>query len=367
MSLLLRAARRVDAAEVAADAAAAPPPAPRAAARPGQRLTEKQRYTIITRMEDQVRVTTIARELGCCRKAVREVWKRYCARGCPGSGSRSGRPPATSAEDREHIVLASHIDPFSSPRRIRGTLGLEASPRTIDRVLRAHGLFGRIAKAKRKFANAERQARMNFARANIGTDWNQALFSDEKCFYGKGYCGQTTVRRPVGMADAPEYIVHRLAHPVKVNVWGCFAASGQGFIHIFNQSLDSPYLKKILDDNLIASAQRLFKPPLRPDFKLLHDNDPKFKSNLVQTALHNKGITCLDFPAYSPDLNPIENLWATMQRKVNKMDCSTMESLQDSIAEAWRKLNKPHMRNLALSMPRRCAAVLAREGHHTRW
>ena len=37
---------------------------------------------------------------------------------------------------------------------------------------------------------------------------------------------------------------------------------------------------------------------------LLQDNDPKHKSKEVQTWLHNHGVSVLDFPPYSPDLNP---------------------------------------------------------------
>jgi len=42
----------------------------------------------------------------------------------------------------------------------------------------------------------------------------------------------------------------------------------------------------------------------------LHDNDKKFKSKVVSRYCHDAGINNIDFPSYSPDLNPIENLWA---------------------------------------------------------
>ena len=223
-------------------------------------------------------------------------------------------------------------------------------------------LFGRVARHKRDYKPAEIRSRLSFANGYKDKDWSRVLFSDEKCFYGKGFCGQTWVRRPVGAALEPQYIVHKIAHPVKVNVWACFAASGQGFVHIFNDNLDGRMLRDILKANLVASAQRLFPAG---EWWLLHDNDKKFHSNVVQEFLHNAGVSSLEFPAYSPDLNPIENLWATMARAVEQHRCETMEELQDAVAEEWKKLDRGHMGNLVRSMPERCAAVIAANGYHT--
>ena len=137
------------------------------------------------------------------------------------------------------------------------------------------------------------------------------LFSDEKCFYGKGFCGRMWVRREKGTALEPQYTVHKTAHPVKVNVWACFCANGQGYCHIFNDNLDAVLMKKILGDNLLPSAQLHFSFDPPEQWYLLHDNDKKFTSRLVTEQLHTLGVSKLDFPPYSFDLNPIENLWAT--------------------------------------------------------
>ena len=41
---------------------------------------------------------------------------------------------------------------------------------------------------------------------------------------------------------------------------------------------------------------------------MVFDNDKKFKSGMVVEWCHNNGVTVMDFPPYSPDLNPIENV-----------------------------------------------------------
>jgi transposase len=97
------------------------------------------------------------------------------------------------------------------------------------------------------------------------------------------------------------------------------------------------------------------------------DNAPQHKSVLVRTWLFNHGIQCLDFPPYSPDLNPIENLWADLARRVEKFQCSTMETLQDIVAQEWAKTPKEYLRKLARSMPERCQAVIKAHGDHTKF
>lgn len=105
--------------------------------------------------------------------------------------------------------------------------------------------------------------------------------------------------------------------------------------------------------------------------KSLHDdsqdNAPQHKSVLVRTWLFNHGIQCLDFPPYSPDLNPIENLWADLARRVENFQCPTMETLQDIVAEEWAKTPKEYLRKLARSMPERCKAVIEAHGDHTKF
>ena len=355
----------VAAAAVVDGAAIAPPPHPRS----HTRLSEAKRWGIVVLSEDKQPQKEVCRKLDVNRRAISRVLKRYRDTGTPASGSRSGRPRATSPDTEHAIELTARIDVFTTPRQVKRKLMLDVSPRTVDRVLQRAGLFGRVARCKRDYSPVEVRKRLSFANGYGGHDadwWERVLFSDEKCFYGKGFCGQTWVRRPKGAALKPEYCVHKAAHPVKVNVWACFGAGGQGYTYIFNGIMDAQLMRRIVRDNVKASAQLLWDIDAHPGmWYLLHDNDKKFNSNIVTEYLHENGISKIDFPPYSPDLNPIENLWATMQRAVEKHACETMEALQDAVAEEWGKLDKRHMRNLARSMPERCAAVIAAAGWHT--
>ena len=349
--------------ELAAVAAAQLDNSPRS-----ERLTEEARWSIIVMHKQGKRKTDIAAYVGCHRNTVSLVLARWRATGSPHSGSRTGRPRCTDFDTDANIALTACVQIFTSPRRVRRTLFLECSRMTVDRRLQEAGLFGRVARRKRNYSAAEVQKRLSFAQGYGGwteAQWEQVLFSDEKCFYGKGFCGRVWVRREKGTSLHPQYTIHKQAHPVKVNVWACFAASGQGYMHIFNENLDSKLYSKIVKDNVPASADMVLPGGQQRFF--LQDNAPTHKSDKVKEVLFNAGMIALEFPPYSPDLNPIENLWSILQRRVEQRTCDTMEELQDVISDEWNKISPDLLQKLAHSMPARCQAVIEAEGWHTKY
>jgi len=95
----------------------------------------------------------------------------------------------------------------------------------------------------------------------------------------------------------------------------CFSGKGIGYGYIFNENMDASLLKGILGTHLIETAELHYDVEHAEEWWFLQDNDPKHKSTLVRTWLFNHGIQCIEFPPYSPDLNPIEHLWADLARK----------------------------------------------------
>ena len=62
----------------------------------------------------------------------------------------------------------------------------------------------------------------------------------------------------------------------------------------------------------------------------MHDNDPKHTSGLVKDWLKQKTIQTLSWPSFSPDLNPIENLWDELERRVKKHQPKNLPELRTS-------------------------------------
>jgi transposase len=329
-------------------------------------LTLEQRVAIRVLHKEGHDDSYIAARIPCDVRTVRH-WLEHED---PHDSPRTGRKRKTTAEQDAAMVDEAKATKFTTPRRIKRKLGIDVSSRTIDRRLIEVGLFGRVARHKKKFSDEEKSKRLSFAQGYkkwSEDQWMHVLFADEKIFWGEGFWGQVFVRRPKGEALNPDYCVDQDPHPVKVNAWGCFCGRGLGYCYIFNENMDGKLLQGILGTHLIESAELHFDVEHAEPWWFLQDNAPQHKSALVRTWLFNHGIQCVDFPPYSPDLNPIENLWADLARRVEEFQCDSMEELQDIVAEEWKGTDQELLRTLARSMPKRCQAVIDAHGDHTKY
>ena len=101
---------------------------------------------------------------------------------------------------------------------------------------------------------------------------------------------------------------------------------------------------------MIPSTNDLF---INTDFIFQQDNDPKHTAKITKKYLENKGITVLEWPAQSPDLNPIENLWSILDRELKNRKPSNEAELFNILNVSWQKLSHDICQSLVESMPRR--------------
>ncbi len=278
---------------------------------------------------------------------------------------RSGRPRSTDEAMDTAIVGESYNDHFATPRTLKRRLELEdVSVRTIARRLDEAGLHGRVARHTFRLTDDHKRQRLSFAEGYqrwTEDDWCRVIFSDEKTFPGEGGGGRIWVRRPVDEASNPDYSVPEKPHPIAQPAWGCFSAQGPGYMAMFDGSLDGPRLRNILREYLLPTFNEQF--PDAPTRWFLWDNDPgRHLSRLVKQCIHNNGITCLEFPPYSPDLNPIENLWADMVKRMESKPARTSEQLEALVQQTWAETTTEQCSKLARSMTHRIAQVIDRGG-----
>ena len=80
--------------------------------------------------------------------------------------------------------------------------------------------------------------------------------------------------------------------------------------------MDSEQYVEILEGGLMESVEKLEMD--NDSFYFQQDNDPKHTSKLIAKWLEDMGINLLDWPAQSPDLNPIEHLWGHVKKELCK-------------------------------------------------
>jgi hypothetical protein len=123
-------------------------------------------------------------------------------------------------------------------------------------------------------------------------------------------------------------------------------------------------------DVLQQHAQPYFTA-IYPDgnFVFQQDNAPCHKAISIRHFLDSNGITTLTWPPYSPDLNCIENLWATLKRKLHEQFYTTRQQLITAATNIWETDDEIRQECIQLieHMPQRLRECIASKGGYTHY
>lgn len=100
-------------------------------------------------------------------------------------------------------------------------------------------------------------------------------------------------------------------------VWGCITRNGVGPLVKIEGIMKKEQYLDILQKNL-PDAIRQTKI-VEENVIFQQDGDPKHTAKIVKNWLNSQKFSTIKWPAQSPDLNPVENLWAYMKKKIGKL------------------------------------------------
>jgi len=122
----------------------------------------------------------------------------------------------------------------------------------------------------------------------------------------------------------------------------------------------------VLDDNLWAVVMKHFANKL---YLFQDDNAPCHASHATKPWKDRNQIPCLPWPAQSPDINIIENVWLLMKNYVkrNIPNITTVNELRDVLMCAWKSTSITYIQRLYRSIPRRIQKVIRSRGYITKY
>ena len=334
-------------------------------------LTLEERIRVSVMREEGFSCRQIVSKVGCSHSAVVKIIQKEKATGSVVDKPRSGRPRAsTSRQDRALRRISLSNRKLTSPQLLRqwsDDCGVMAASSTVRRRCLQFGLRGCKACNKPLMTDQQRRNRIAWAKKySTWTPemWEKVLFSDESTFCLFGNQAHTYVRRFRGEEFKPECLNLTVKHPLKIMVWGCMAASGVGRLHIVDGMVNGAKYITILQKCMLPSAQQLF--PGR--FLFQDDNAPCHRSKQVIAWKRQNKIDSIDWPAQSPDLNPIENLWHKVALEISKRHPTSKVELIESLIAAWNRIvTHDHLVKLVHSMPTRCKLVIKNKGWPTKY
>lgn len=337
-------------------------------------LTHDEAIRALTLLQDGRSQRYTARVLGVNHSTIGRLAQRHQETGSVERRPGQGRGRVTSVRDDRYLRLITlrtrHCTARLLQREMLAARDVAISLQTVRNRLREDNIRARVPARAPLLTRQHRVARLTFARDHMNwdiADWQNVMFSDESRF-----CLYTNDRRmPVYRRPGERYLQCNFAPHVQfgggsVMVWGAISVEGRTELVTLPgaRMTAARYITDILDPHVIP-----YGPFIGPDFVYMHDNARPHIARIVQDYLRDTGTHVMEWPARSPDLNPIEHVWDTLQQRLSgrRMVIRTLQQLEAVLVEEWQNIPQAYIANLYARMPHRMEAVIQARGGSTRY
>ncbi|GFW71118.1 transposable element Tcb2 transposase [Trichonephila clavipes] len=329
------------------------------------------RGRIIGKLEEGRSVTSVAAEFGIAHSIVSRLWRQFQTTGTAIRGFSSGRPRRTTPADDRYIVLQARRNRRQTAgeiaRHTTQATGGPISRFTVARKLHGGGLFARRPVRCVPLTPAHPRRRSLWCREHRNwrdNEWGRVLFTDESRFSLSSDSHRILIWRERGSRNHPSNIIERDRYGGRgILVWGGIMLGSRTNLHIFDSGSvnGTRYCNEIL-----LPYVRLFRGAMGLQFLFMDDNAPCHRTVTAEQLLESEDIERMDWPARSPDLNPIEHVWDFLGRRLpaRTLPPVTIRELRLALQDEWAAMPQQLNDTLILSMGRRCETCLAVRGDH---
>lgn len=299
----------------------------------------------------------IARITGISYPTVKYNLDKIKETGLTAHRPRSGRPRKITP------ILETDIDILLDKPEANSTIKMKSvldslhkekvSESTIRRHLRNRGIKFKLPITTPNLLPRHIEKRVDWGNQHRSFDWSKVIFSDESSIQLHRNTIKSWVRPGVTkFKKAPKFTK-------KIMVWGAISMFGRSELKIIRGNMDKEMYRGILQGYLEPFVAQ--RAPKKWIFQ--QDNNPKHCSKLLKQYFEEKKITVLDWPSCSPDLNPIENIWSILKRRVEERNPTTVDELEQIAKEEWVQIPDQFIQNSILSMEKRINELLDAKGN----
>ena len=330
------------------------------------KLSLEQRARIIGQLEAGVSAKEITCIFNVHKTSVYRLKEKFDRDGTVKRRKGSGRPRKTSVHQDEDIVRLHEEDRFRIPAETASDLNLGSN--TIKRRLKESGMKARKAAIKPRLKVQHRVARMQWAiehRRWTLADWSNVLFTDEASFSlskrdNRVFCYRRTHER---------YLDSTVRETINrgygcVSVWGAIINDRKlPLVRVEGRMTGQVYVDTILENNVIPFVRD------NPNVIFQQDNAPPHSAGVTAQYLTDQDITVLEWPAVSPDMNCVENVWALLSRAIRKHrpQPQTHDELFNILSAEWERIPAAVVYSHTSSMYRRVNALWRVDGGFTKY
>lgn len=306
----------------------------------------------------------IAKKYKCDRKTIKSILKKHRETGCVANRPGRGRKRKLNPQQERAVVKKLKRGKNSTvvSREISQKLKEPISPATIQRIGNRGGAKYLVVEEQDLLTEEHKRKRVEFARCRAKNDWIFTLFTDEKTFQVGG--------GPHKMWQDPKHRRTRevVRHPKKIHVWGGIGYYYKTKLYFFEENLNSKLYQKILRLRLPPESSPDCPEGREADWIFVQDLDPKHRAKSTSAYLDEVAPDRMkDFPAKSPEINIIEDMWSAVARAIEHYNITSVDQLKRLVKKAWDELPWELVRKSVDSIPRRLKAIIKAEGGRVKY
>ena len=337
-------------------------------------LSESERVAIKHLRFAGLSYAAIGRQIGCSKSAAFKVFKKFKNTGSVEKKKRCGRPKKFFKRGERAVCRIGRQLRCSTLGEITATVSScfpreNPSKHLVKRIMRKYGIKSYRKKAKPFVSPKNRLYRQKWAGVLVQwpiSHWEDVIFSDECRFTLKSDCRLQRVWRTKTEADQPAFYTPTFSAYLSVMVWGCIGPNGVGRLVVCDRSINSDYYIEILEKNLKLSVEQIYGDQEHP-FIFQQDNAPCHASKKTMDYFKQRNVMLLPWPAQSPDINIIENVWHFMKTLLRRDPPRSKDQLIENLFQIWDSIPRDFLRKLYDSLPRRLCAIKSCLGYPTKY